>query len=62
MVKAVSLIFLFFAAAVTAQAQDEETEIRKSIYFGGGSYAIDDYQVEELYHVAGVFSQPAGEI
>lgn len=50
MVKAaVSLIFLLCAAAVTAQSQEEETEIRKSIYFGGGSYAIDDYQIEELY-------------
>jgi outer membrane protein OmpA-like peptidoglycan-associated protein len=46
---AVSLIFLLCAAAVTAQSQEEETEIRKSIYFGGGSYAIDDYQIEELY-------------
>ena len=25
-------------------------EIRKSIYFGGGSYYVDDSQIEKLYH------------
>jgi outer membrane protein OmpA-like peptidoglycan-associated protein len=30
----------------TAQQQDE---IRKSIYFGGGSYYVDEYQIDELY-------------
>ena len=25
-------------------------EIRKSIYFGGGSYYVDDIQIEQLYH------------
>ena len=25
-------------------------EIRKSIYFGGGSYYVDDSQIEQLYH------------
>jgi outer membrane protein OmpA-like peptidoglycan-associated protein len=50
MVKAaVSLIFVLCAVVATAQSQEPETEIRKSIYFGGGSYAIDDYQVEQLY-------------
>jgi len=56
MVKAaVSLIFLLCAVTAVAQSQDQETEIRKSIYFGGGSYAIDDYQVEELYQWLGSF-------
>jgi outer membrane protein OmpA-like peptidoglycan-associated protein len=34
---------------VTAQRQQGD-EIRKSIFFGGGSYYIDDLQVTELYH------------
>jgi len=25
-------------------------EIRKSIYFGGGSYYVDDIQIDNLYH------------
>jgi outer membrane protein OmpA-like peptidoglycan-associated protein len=29
-------------------AQDEESLIRKSIYFGGGSYYIDRFQLTEL--------------
>jgi outer membrane protein OmpA-like peptidoglycan-associated protein len=32
--------------ACTAQDQDE---IRKSIYFGGGSYYVDEHQIDELY-------------
>ncbi len=28
----------------------QEQEIRKSIYFDGGSYYIDDYQVSDLAH------------
>ena len=28
----------------------QQDEIRKSIYFGGGSYFIDDYQANDLYH------------
>jgi outer membrane protein OmpA-like peptidoglycan-associated protein len=27
----------------------QQDEIRKSIYFGGGSYYVDDIQIEELY-------------
>jgi len=27
----------------------QQDEIRKSIYFGGGSYYVDDFQIEELY-------------
>jgi outer membrane protein OmpA-like peptidoglycan-associated protein len=36
--------------AGTAFAQQQQDEIRKSIYFGGGSYYVDDNQVEELYY------------
>jgi len=32
-----------------AWAQQHD-EIRKSIYFGGGSYDIDEFQIDELYH------------
>jgi outer membrane protein OmpA-like peptidoglycan-associated protein len=40
-------LLLMLAGATFAQQQDE---IRKSIYFGGGSYYVDDNQVEELYY------------
>ena len=36
-----------FVGQVWAQQQDE---IRMSIYFGGGSYDIDEFQIDELYH------------
>jgi outer membrane protein OmpA-like peptidoglycan-associated protein len=39
------LLLLINVATVIAQPHEE---IRKSIYFGGGSYEIDDDQVEEL--------------
>jgi outer membrane protein OmpA-like peptidoglycan-associated protein len=42
------LSFIWMAVATGAWAQEEE--IRKSIYFGGGSYSIDSVQVEELFH------------
>ncbi|SHH19574.1 OmpA family protein [Chryseolinea serpens] len=40
-------LLLMLAGTAFAQQQDE---IRKSIYFGGGSYYVDDNQVEELYY------------
>jgi outer membrane protein OmpA-like peptidoglycan-associated protein len=39
-------MMLILSCAVMAQQQDE---IRKSIYFGGGSYYVDEYQIDELY-------------
>lgn len=42
------LIITFLLAAFTGSAQQDE--IRKSIYFGGGSYFIDDFQAQELLH------------
>jgi outer membrane protein OmpA-like peptidoglycan-associated protein len=30
-------------------AQQHQDEIRKSIFFGGGSYYVDEVQIEELY-------------
>ena len=41
-----STIFLFLPLCALAQQKDE---IRKSIYFEGGSYYIDEYQVGDLY-------------
>ena len=38
---------MLFPLAAGAQSQDE---IRKSIFFGGGSYDIDEFQATELYH------------
>ena len=45
---------LFFCASilllsVSAVAQQHYDEIRKSIFFGGGSYYVDEDQIEELY-------------
>jgi outer membrane protein OmpA-like peptidoglycan-associated protein len=39
------LFLVFINSTLLAQEKDE---IRKSIYFGGGSYNIDDYQIAEL--------------
>src|SRR5690349_24849093 len=43
-------IILLSITAITASAQAPIDEIRKSIYFGGGSYYISDDQVAALYH------------
>ena len=40
-------VFLLFIGVVGYAQQDE---MRKSIYFGGGSYYVDDNQAEELYY------------
>jgi len=40
------LINILLVCHISLIAQDE---LRKSIYFGGGSYYVDDYQIEELY-------------
>jgi outer membrane protein OmpA-like peptidoglycan-associated protein len=32
------------------KAQQYQDEIRKSIFFGGGSYFVDEVQIDELYH------------
>lgn len=41
------LSILFFFIAVTSYGQD--SVLIKSIYFGGGSYYVDEIQVNELY-------------
>ena len=35
--------------SLSVNAQHYEDEIRKSIFFGGGSYYVDEIQIEELY-------------
>ena len=35
--------------SVSVVAQQHYDEIRKSIFFGGGSYYVDEVQIEELY-------------
>ena len=35
--------------SVSVVAQQHHDEIRKSIFFGGGSYYVDEVQIEELY-------------
>ena len=42
-----TLIFLLLPWCALAQQKEE---IRKSIYFDGGSYYIDEYQINDLYH------------
>jgi outer membrane protein OmpA-like peptidoglycan-associated protein len=41
------LIVVFISVA---DAQQQQEEIRMSIYFGGGSYDIDSYQSDEFFH------------
>jgi len=43
------LLFIIFLIPQLLIAQQRQDEIRKSIYFGGGSYAIDELQIDELY-------------
>ena len=45
MIRAVLLIMCSLMALI-CNAQDE---LRKSIYFGGGSYYVDELQIEQLY-------------
>jgi outer membrane protein OmpA-like peptidoglycan-associated protein len=45
--RVILFIFLLFICFVGNAQQDE---MRKSIYFGGGSYYVDDYQIQELYY------------
>ena len=50
MVRLLFLSMAFLVLSVTARAQHYEDEIRKSIFFGGGSYYIDENQIKELYY------------
>ena len=45
------LVFIWIVvSAFVADAQQQQEEIRMSIYFGGGSYDIDSFQADELFH------------
>ncbi|QSE96416.1 OmpA family protein [Fulvivirga lutea] len=41
-------LFINFAFCIALAAQGQDSLIRKSIYFGGGSYYIDEYQGDEI--------------
>src|SRR5688572_33463884 len=43
------LLSVLILVSVSAMAQQHQDEIRKSIFFGGGSYYVDEVQIEELY-------------
>lgn len=50
MVKVLStLLFLFVVSCIGYGQEDEQKPLIKSIYFGGGSYYIDEEQAEGLY-------------
>ena len=44
------LLTILIIGNFTTSAQQQVDEIRKSIYFGGGSYYIDQEQATQLYH------------
>ena len=46
-----NLLLILMAVSISvADAQQQQEEIRMSIYFGGGSYDIDTWQTDELFH------------
>ena len=49
MIRHLFLCVSILLLSVSALAQQYQDEIRKSIYFGGGSYYVDEVQIEELY-------------
>jgi outer membrane protein OmpA-like peptidoglycan-associated protein len=42
------LVIWVSSMGANAQSQDEEPQLIQSIYFGGGSYFIDGFQIQEL--------------
>jgi outer membrane protein OmpA-like peptidoglycan-associated protein len=49
MIRSTALCALILLLSISAGAQQYQDEIRKSIFFGGGSYYVDEDQIEELY-------------
>ena len=49
MIRQLFLSVSILLLSVSALAQQHQDEIRKSIFFGGGSYYVDEVQIEELY-------------
>jgi outer membrane protein OmpA-like peptidoglycan-associated protein len=50
MMRRLLLSALILLLHIGVQAQQYQDEIRKSIFFGGGSYYVDEVQIDELYH------------
>ena len=48
--RSLGLSLFLFIFSFASQAQVAQDELRKSIYFRGGSYYIDDIQATELLH------------
>ncbi len=44
------LVIILIFTPLVSLSQQQGDEIRKSIFFGGGSYIISDDQATELYH------------
>lgn len=42
------LLFVFMSCSLCAQKNDSDELIKQSIYFGGGSYYVDEQQQEDL--------------
>lgn len=49
MIRSLSLIASVLLLSIASNAQTHQDEIRKSIYFGGGSYYVDEDQISELH-------------
>jgi len=49
MIRQLALSALILLLSLSGNAQQYQDEIRKSIFFGGGSYYVDENQIEELY-------------
>jgi outer membrane protein OmpA-like peptidoglycan-associated protein len=45
-----SRLFLFGVVFIPLTINAQNKELRKSIYFGGGSYGVGELQTTELYH------------
>jgi len=43
------VLFVLLTFAMTGHSQQTD-EIRRSIYFGGGSYYVEEFQIQELYN------------
>jgi len=50
MMRTLGLSFSLLFVSLISLAQVEQGELRRSIYFGGGSYYIDETQMEELFN------------
>lgn len=49
MIRVIIIVFTLLFFKISVLSAQQKDEIRKSIYFGGGSYDIDEAQAHELY-------------